>query len=168
MRRHDYPDLLKQAREASHQNLYAKALELCSEYINANPESPDGFRTRSHVYGLMGDFSHAIEDRSKALEQSVDLSDFFFRGWWNLECNQLEAALSDLTAALSLGRELNAHEFDQSAFFFRSVVHLRMENYSAALADSEKVGDDYLIYLRSGGISKADVVTEATSKLGSK
>lgn len=156
-------DKLKLALEAASEKAYTKALELCDDYIQTYRESPDGFRTRSQVHSMMGDFSGAIEDRTKAMELgTLEPGDFFFCGWWNLELNQLDAALKDLTDSLKLAEQLDTHEFDQSAFFFRSVTYLRMRRYSEALADSEHVGDDFLIYLRSGRISKADVVQQAT------
>ena len=79
-------DVLEKAREAGREKRYQEALEMCLTFIEANPELPDGFRTRSHVYGLMGDFVDAISDRTTAIQRDRGVpEDFFFRGWWNLE-----------------------------------------------------------------------------------
>jgi tetratricopeptide (TPR) repeat protein len=161
----DNKDVLEEARAASHEKDYPKALEICSVFIEAHPDSPDGFRTRSDVYGLMGDFVHAILDRTAALKRDRGSpDDFFFRGWWNLEINELDAALDDLTRALRTGEKSGIHHFDEIAFFFRSLTYLRLGRYDEALADAQNVRDDFLMHIRSGQVSKAQVVREANSK----
>ena len=157
---------LKQALDAASEKAYSKALQLCDDYIHTNRESPDGFRTRSQVHSMMGDFSRAITDRTTAMQiGTLEPGDLFFCGWWNLELNQLDAALKDLTDSLKLAEQLDTHEFDQSAYLFRSVTYLRMGKKSKALADSEHVDDEFFIYLRSGSISKADVVQQARGQM---
>jgi tetratricopeptide (TPR) repeat protein len=143
---------------------YANALDLCEAFIVANPASADGFRTRSHIYRRMGDYIRAIDDRTEGIQRSRKPHDYFFRGWWNLDSDNLTAAIEDLTAVLRLGDELDIHHYDESAFFFRSVAFLRSGRYEEALVDSENVRDDFLIYLRSGEVSKAQVVREAISR----
>jgi RHS repeat-associated protein len=59
---------------------------------------------------------------------------------------------------------IDIHHYDEIAFFFRSLSYLRPGRYDEALLDSQNVRDDFLMYIRSGQVSKAQVVSEAKSK----
>lgn len=142
---------------------YGKALAICNAVIQAHPSPPDGLRKRAAIYAHKGDLVLAIGDMTKAIKQEPDQpGDYFFRGWWNLDNGDAASAIKDLTKALELGAK-NDHYHDQSAHFFRAVASLRLKRYDEALADCQRVQDDFLIYIKSGKISKADVVRDATA-----
>lgn len=142
---------------------YAKALELCNAVIEAHPLLTDGLRERASIYSHMGDFNRAVADITNVIEQEPDEpGHYFFRGWWYLDSGNAAQAVEDLTKALALGKK-NDHYHDQSAHFFRAAALLRLKRYDEALADCQHVQDDFLIYIKSGKISKADIVREATA-----
>jgi tetratricopeptide (TPR) repeat protein len=141
---------------------YSKALAICEEILAANPELPEAFRTRSRIHARMKQFDLAVLDLTRAIQTTrAEPSDYFFRGWWNLEQGDVVSANEDLTMAITLGNELNLHDFDESAYFFRAITFLRLNQPDDALRDCEKVRDDFLIYLRSGKVSKSDIINEA-------
>jgi tetratricopeptide (TPR) repeat protein len=159
---------LDEAYSYARKNDYAKALELCNAVIEAHPSLPDGLRERASVYSHMGDFSRAIDDITDVMAQEPDNpSDYFFRGWWHLDSGNPAIAVEDLTKALALG-DKNNHYHDQSAHFFRAVALLRLQQFDEALADCQHVQDDFLIYMKSGRISKADIVREAAARKAKK
>lgn len=141
---------------------YDKALAICNAVIQTHPSPPDGLRKRAAIYAHKGDLALAIGDMTKAIKQEPDQpSDYFFRGWWHLDNGDAASAVKDLTKVLDLG-EKNDHYHDQSAHFFRAVASLRLKRYDDALADCRHVQDDFLIFIKSGKITKADVVRDAT------
>lgn len=142
---------------------YDKAFAICNAVIQAHPSPPDGLRKRAAIYAHKGDLALAIGDMTKAIKQEPDQpSDYFFRGWWHLDNDDAANAVRDLTKALDLGAK-NDHYHDQSAHFFRAVALLRLKRYDEALADCQHVQDDFLIFIKSGKITKADVVRDATA-----
>lgn len=142
---------------------YDKALAICNAVIQTHPSPPDGLRKRAAIYAHKGDLALAIGDMTKAIKQEPDQpSDYFFRGWWHLDNGDAASAVKDLTKALDLGGK-NDHYHDQSAHFFRAVASLRLKRYDEALADCQHVQDDFLIFIKSGKITKADVVRDATA-----
>jgi tetratricopeptide (TPR) repeat protein len=142
---------------------YDKALELCNEVIKAHPLLTEGLRERASIYAHMGDFKRAVTDMTNVIAQEPDNpSHHFFRGWWHLDGGNAAQAVEDLTKALALGGK-NNHYHDQSAHFLRAVALVRLKRYDDALADCQHVRDDFLIYIRSGKVSKADIVQQATA-----
>jgi tetratricopeptide (TPR) repeat protein len=143
---------------------YDKAFAICNAVIQAHPSPPDGLRKRAAIYAYKGDLDLAIGDMTKAIEQGPsEPGDHFFRGWWHLDKGDAARAVKDLTKALELGEERNFHYHDQSAHFFRAVALLRLQRYDEALADCQHVDDDFLIHIKSGKITKTDIVREATA-----
>lgn len=160
-------DVKKQLDEAyalaTNKKNYDEAFAICNAVIQAHPSLPDGLRKRAAIYAYKGDLDLAIGDMTKAIEQEPgEPGDYFFRGWWYLDKGDAVRAVKDLTKALTLG-EKNNHYHDQSAHFFRAAALLRLKRYDEALADCQYVQDDFLIYIKSGKISKADIVREATA-----
>jgi len=144
---------------------YAAALSACDAIIQAHPELIAPLRKKAQIHAHQADFRQAIDEISSVIEKGpAEPRDYFFRGWWNLEDNNVDDAIEDLTAAIQLGEQLSDDYFTESAFFFRSLTHLRLGRYDEALEDSQNVRDDFLMYIRSGQVSKAQVVREATSK----
>lgn len=165
-------DVNKQLNEAysvaADKKDYAKALELCNSVIKAHPSLPDGLRKRAAIYAHMGDLDSAIADMTDVIKQNPDEpGNYFFRGWWYLDSSNAAQAVKDLTKAIALGAKHDLHYHDQSAYFFRAAALLRLRRYDEALADSQHVDDDFLIYTKSlGRITKADIVREATAGKG--
>lgn len=153
---------LDEAYTAAKKKDYSKAFAICNAVIQAHPSPPDGLRKRAAIYAHKGDLALAIGDMTTVIEQEPDQpGDYFFRGWWHLDNGDAVKAEKDLTKALDLGAK-NDHYHDQSAHFFRAVALVRLKRYDEALADCGHVRDDFLIYIKSGKLSKADVVREAT------
>lgn len=146
---------------------YAAALSACEAIIQAHPEVTAPLRKRAQIYAHKADFRQAIDEMSSVIQKGpAEPRDYFFRGWWNLEDDNASDAIEDLTEAIELGEQLSDDYFTESAHFFRAVASLRLGRYPDALADCQHVTDDFLIYLRSGQISKAQIVTEAKSHAG--
>jgi tetratricopeptide (TPR) repeat protein len=141
---------------------YAAALLACEAIIQAHPELTAPLRKRAQIYALKADFRPAIADVSSVIQKGrAEPGDYFFRGWWNLEQENASDAIEDLTEAIELGQQLSDDYFTESAHFFRAVASLRLGRYADALADCHHVSDDFLIYLRSGQVSKLQIVAEA-------
>jgi tetratricopeptide (TPR) repeat protein len=160
-------DVKKQLDEAyalATKKSYDKAFAICDAVIQSHPSPPDGLRKRAAIYAHKDDLALAIADMTKAIEQEPgEPGDHFFRGWWYLDKGDAARAVKDLTKTLELGEEKNNHYHDQSAHFFRAAALLRLKRYDESLADCQHVQDDFLIYIKSGKISKADIVREATA-----
>ena len=147
---------------------YSAALSACEAIIEAHPELTAPLRKKAQIYAHKADFRKAIEEITRVVEKGPPApGDYFFRGWWNLEADKARDAIRDLTKAIELGEQLSDDYFTESAHFFRAAASLRLRHYSDALADCRHVSDDFLIYLRSGPISKAQIVSEAMSNAGS-
>lgn len=141
---------------------YAAALSACDAVIQAHPELTAPRRKKAQIYAHKADFRKAIYEMSKVIQKGApEPGDHFFRGWWNLEDDNSNGAIEDLTKAIELGELLSDDYFTESAHFFRAAASLRLGRYPDALADCERVSDDFLIYLRTGKISKSQIVTEA-------
>lgn len=165
-------DIQKQLDEAyslaADRKDYAAALSSCGAIIQAHPSLTAGLRTRAQIYAHKADFSEAIDDMTRVIQTGhAEPGDYFFRGWWNVENASLLDAIEDLTKAISLGEELGIDYFRESAHFFRALANYQVGCYDDALADCNQVRDDFLIYLRSGQVSKAQIVGNAKSKRGS-
>src|SRR6266566_5917100 len=84
---------------------YIAALSACEALIQDHPELTAPLRKKAQIYALKADFRQAIDEMSKVIEKSpVQVSDYFFRGWWNLEDDNPTAAIGDLTNAIELGK----------------------------------------------------------------
>jgi tetratricopeptide (TPR) repeat protein len=146
---------------------YANALSACDAIIQAHPDLTAPLRKRAQIYAHKADFRQAIDDISSVIQKGpAEPRDYFFRGWWNIEDDNTSDAIKDLSEAIELGKQLSDDYFTESAYFFRAVASLRLGRYPDALADCQYVRDDFLIYLRSGQVSKAQIVTEAKSHSG--
>ena len=149
---------------ADHKN-YEAALTACEAILETHPGLRAGLRTRAQIYAHKAAFSQAIADMTIAIQAGPpEPSDYFFRGWWNLEDNRILDAIQDFTEAISLEERLGIYTFKESAYFFRAVASFRIGRYDDALADCKQVRDDFLIYLRSGLVSKAQIVRDASAK----
>jgi tetratricopeptide (TPR) repeat protein len=144
---------------------YAGALLACEAIIQANPELTAPLRKTAQIYAHKADFRQAVDEMSSVIQKGrAEPGDYFFRGWWNLEDDNASDAIEDLTEAIERGKQLSDDYFRESAHFFRAVASLRLGRYADALGDCQHVRDDFLIYLRSGQVSKAQIVSEAKSK----
>ena len=143
---------------------YIGALSACEAIIQSHPELTAPLRKKAQIYAHKSDFRQAIDEMSGVIQKGrAEPGDYFFRGWWNLEDDNASDAIEDLTEAIELGEQLGDDYFTESAHFFRAAASLRLGRYPDALADCQHVSDDFLIYLRSGQISKLQIVTEAIS-----
>lgn len=143
---------------------YPAAFSACDAIIEAHPDLIGPLRKRAQIYAHKADFAQAIHEMSTVIQKGpAEPGDYFFRGWWNLEESNENDAIRDLTKAIDLGKQSNDDYFTETAKFFRAVAYLRLGRNQEALADCQHVSDDFLIYLRSGRISKLQIVTEATS-----
>ena len=146
---------------------YTAALSACDTIIQAHPQLAAPLRKRAQIYAHKSDFRQAIEEMSGVIQKGhAEPGDYFFRGWWSVEDGNLSDAIKDLTKAIELGEQLGDDYFRESAHFFRAVASLRLRRYQDALADCQHVSDDFLMYLRSGQISKREIITEATKAGG--
>jgi tetratricopeptide (TPR) repeat protein len=164
----DTKDIKKQLDEAyswAVRKDYDTALSLCELVIRNHPNLPDGFRTRSQVYAHQANFIEAIKDITRAIEKSPAYpGDFFFRGWWRLENGEAGEAVRDLTEAINLGKAQVVGQHTESAYFFRALAYLQQGRNGEALRDCNHVRDDFLLYIRSGQVSKSQIVSEALLK----
>jgi tetratricopeptide (TPR) repeat protein len=143
---------------------YAAALSACEAIIQSHPDLTAPLRKRAQIYAHKADFKQAIDEMSTVIEKgSAEPGDYFFRGWWNLENDNAFDAIEDFTAAITLGRQLDSNYFTESAYFFRAIASNRLSRYAQALDDCKNVRDDFLIFLRSGKVSKEEIVKEAES-----
>jgi tetratricopeptide (TPR) repeat protein len=143
---------------------YAAALSAC-EAIQAHPGLTAPLRKRAQIHAHKADFRQAIDEMSSLIQKGApEPGDYFFRGWWNLEDDNVSDAIEDLTEAIALGRQLNSNYFTESAHFFRAIASQRLGRYAQVLDDCKNVRDDFLIYLRSGKVSKEEIVKEAEAK----
>jgi len=161
----DLQSQLKEAIAAASRKDFDLALTLCGEAIEEFPGLPDGFRTRSQVYRLMGDVGKAIDDRTMAIRIGAESVDYFFRGWWRFDDGDLESALTDLSTAITLEKDSAVHASTESALFFRALTLLRLGRFDDALADCANVRDEFVIYVRGlGRFSKMELVACATNR----
>lgn len=148
---------------------YSAALSACDAIIQAHPNLLAPLRKRAQIYAHQADFRRAIDQMSEVIDKGpAEPGDYFFRGWWKLEDDNAGDAIDDLTNAIEIGDQVRDGYFTESAYFFRAVANLRRGLYDDALADCGQVRDDFLIYLRSGQVSKASLVREAESKIRTK
>jgi tetratricopeptide (TPR) repeat protein len=144
---------------------YIGALSMCETIAQDHLQLMAPLRKKAQIYAHKADFKQAIDEISEVMKKGqAEPGDYFFRGWWNLEDSNASDALKDLTKSIELGTQLGDDYFTESAYFFRSVANLQQGRYEDALTDSDHVRDDFLIYLRSGQVSKATIVSEAKLK----
>jgi tetratricopeptide (TPR) repeat protein len=144
---------------------YVAALSACDVIIQAHPELIAPLRKKAQIYAHKGNFKQAIDEMSNVIQKGpAEPGDYFFRGWWNLEDDNATDAIEDLTKAIELGEQLSDDYFRESAHFFRAAAAARLGHYEQSLADCEHVRDDFLIYLKSGKVSKEQIVREAQAK----
>ena len=149
-------------RVATKEKHYDEALAICNALIEAHPSIPWGLRKRAAIYAYMGDFRRAIADITEVIEKGPECRDLFYRGWWHFETDAAAEAVADLTMTIDL-EELDAAYHTESAYFFRALALLRLGRYEDALADCKHVREDFLIHLRSGRVSRDDIIKLATA-----
>ena len=144
---------------------YSAALSACNAIIQAHPNLLAPLRKRAQIYAHHADFRRAISQMSEVIDKGpAEPGDYFFRGWWRLEDDNAGESIGDFTNAIEIGDQVRDDYFTESAYFFRALANLRQGGYDDALADCEQVRDDFLIYLRSGQVSKASIVSEAQAR----
>jgi len=147
---------------------YEYALKLCEEVLHDHPFLADALRTRARIFAYMGDLSPAIDDMSTVINQNTrEPDDYFSRGRWYLDCGEPVKALDDFTKVIDLGAASNFHYYDESAHFFRAAALLQLDRFAEALSDCKAVRDDFLVYTKSGQLSKSEIMMKVTAGLAS-
>jgi tetratricopeptide (TPR) repeat protein len=146
---------------------YEAAIAVCEDFSQTNPASSLGHWKKALVYSKQGSFTRAVESLNPAiLMEPKEARFFFFRGWWNYEAGNFEAAELDQTKVLELEASSQSSYFLESALFFRSLARLRLSRFEAALQDAKDVSEDFFIYLvRDGAISISDIKKEAQARM---
>jgi len=107
-----------------------EAIELYSEDISTNPNSPVGYANRGYAHLLKGDNRRAIEDFDAAIRRNPkEPSSWLNRGIALLRVDLLEEAFSDFSMAIKLDPTL------ASAYMNRGNVLYRLGEYADALND---------------------------------
>jgi len=66
-----------------------------------------------------------------------------------------------------LGAASNFHYYDESAYFFRAAALLQLGRFAEALSDCKVVRDDFLVYTKSGQLSKSEIMMKVRTGLSS-
>ena len=125
------------ALELQAEGKYREAKQLLVEYLHDNPEDVGGNFMLGRMHSLLGEFDEAY----RAYSVCIALKPLFAPGYFNrgLLSQQLQdhsRALADLDSALRLQPGLT------DALLVRSVVHLQLQKYPAAMKDIQAVIDD--------------------------
>jgi serine/threonine protein kinase/predicted Zn-dependent protease len=124
------------AVELQAEGKYREAKQLLVEYLHDNPEDVGGNFMLGRTHALLGEF----EEASRAYGVCIALKPRFAPGYFNralLSHQQGDSsrALADLDSALRLQPGLT------DALLVRSIVHLQLRKYPAALKDIQAVID---------------------------
>jgi len=128
------------------------ALNICDEFILAKPRAAIGFWKKATLFARQNQFQEAVATIDEAIRLHPDDARYhFFRGWGNFEIGNYRAAETDQTIAIQLEKETNSTVLIESAYFFRALARIRLDEFEDALTDADEVSEDFLIYLESEG-----------------
>jgi len=138
---------------------YDQALAICDALLDTDQGSVEVLKTRAQIYAHSGDFHKAIDDVSTIIDSSTSApDDYFSRARWHIEVGNPAEALDDLNKVIEIGEEFSFHYYTESAFFYRAVAWLRLGHFKEAISDCQHVREDFLVYMRTGKISRADII----------
>jgi tetratricopeptide (TPR) repeat protein len=109
------------------------ALDEFTEALDYEPNNVELLITRGRIYYQMGDYESAVNDFSNALDNDNSANVFNDRGACYFKLEMYEAAIHEFSTSLIYD--------DQNimAYLNRSDVYMKMNNYTDAIADCEKV-----------------------------
>jgi tetratricopeptide (TPR) repeat protein len=106
-------------------------------------EVPDSFEVyyrRANTKLCMGDTVGAVADITDAIRcNAKDPALYYFRGLWNLELARFSEALADFDRAISRDVETHSESYTEPSRMASAVAHLYLEEFEAALRESEGV-----------------------------
>lgn len=145
------------------------AMNICNEFIIAHPRAVIGYWKKATLFARQKQFQEAVATIDEAIRlHSNDARYHFFRGWWNYEIGNYSATETDQTTAIQLEKVTNSTVLIESAYFFRALSRIRLEQFEDALSDADEVSEDFLIYLESEGRqTKKDIKEYARNRMRS-
>lgn len=138
---------------------FDQALRLCAEFIAEHPDHPHGYHMRAVVRVIMGEPHLALADRDKVVSLCPsEPGAYVARADDHLRLGDFAAAAHDLD---------RAEKFDSGHYWpmiplLRAHCRARLGHVAEALADAERVPDDYLLPGFAGEVpnSKHQVLAE--------
>jgi tetratricopeptide (TPR) repeat protein len=136
-----------------------KYLDLADELIRSNPDSPDGYFSRSQAWDSLGRKDLALADLNKTLSLEQHWVNYESRGVLLRELGRYREALDDLNRAEATDPERWAGGFGP---LFRAECHARLGDETAALADCARLPDDHWTPGPFGSLAgnKAEVIAQ--------
>ena len=136
------PSDLDAVRTLCAERHFDQALKLCAEFIAENPDHPHGYHMRAVVRVLMGEPHLALADRDKVVSLCPrEPGAYIARADEQLRLGDFAAAAHDLD---------RAEKFDDGHYWpmiplLRAHCRARLGQVAEALADAERIPDDYLL-----------------------
>ena len=120
---------LKRGAVHVEENAFKKAVADFGKYISLRPEEAIGYHSRAGAHLNEGKYSRAIEDCTAAIERdsSKNPSTYFLRGFALERVGECEAAIEDLSEAISLNGNNGGY------YHMLATVYLRLSKYREAL-----------------------------------
>ncbi len=143
------PSDLEAVRALCAERQFDQALRLCAEFIAEHPDHPHGYHMRALVRVIMGEPHLALADRDKVVSLCPkEPGAYVARADDHLRLGDFAAAAHDLD---------RAEKFDNGHYWpmiplLRAHCRARLGQVAEALADAERVPDDYLLHGFGGGL----------------
>ena len=107
---------------------YGKAIELCSNFLNSNPNNPVALFNLGRAYYWLDDDESAMENFNKSIDlDSTNSEVFYYRGFSNNYLQNYKKAIQDFFMAI----ELNPSYADSYAGLGDSYLYLK--DYNTAI-----------------------------------
>jgi tetratricopeptide (TPR) repeat protein len=121
------------------------AVERAAQLADQYPDEPEAWSLLAYARARNDDMDGAVAAMSRMKEVSPpDPSIFFFRGGYEHDRGNLEAALADFTEGIALSKQLQNEFYLSSLYFGRADVLVALGRKAEALADLEHVEDDHV------------------------
>ncbi|MBK7708716.1 MAG: hypothetical protein IPJ30_23915 [Acidobacteria bacterium] len=139
---------------------HTAALSICDEVLAENPVSDYAYRKRAWIYSDLGDLEKAVSDISVAIQLNSNQAEYYaLRGRWYFDLGRFQQVILDQTTAIEIELANKSFYFLETAYFFRAASHLSLGHLSEAKADCKHVHDDFVIFTRTGRLSKEFIMS---------
>ena len=128
---------LKEIEALAKQRNYEEAIAECNELLLTDPGNKiDILRIRAYVYGLIGDYRNALEDREAIFAlRKGDMRDYYLAGDDAIDFGDFERAVAYLEEVLRLGNEQNEKWFESAAYLLLAYAQYELGQYDDALVN---------------------------------
>lgn len=123
-----------------HAKRFDEALAVCHREIADNPDEPAGYRHAAIVFEEMGRSADARAFRDKVVELAPNTMSYYCRADLLYDMGDYVAAIHDFTRSAELDHE---QAIGAANFLYRADCHRRLGNFVEALADCDRVPDNY-------------------------